>query len=413
MAYQENWNGYCAYKVQSAINTQASSTGATVHRQTGGTGGVLTKASIASNEVRRDGLSTRGRHGLQKTQGPYTNELSLAGFDQVFEAVARGTWSAADLAITEATASLTSITTGTSTIVAAAGSWITAGLRVGDVIVLTGHSTAGNNSRNLRITGLTASTITVAETLTADAVADTAFTVTRTGRKLINPGAGALVKRYFTVEEYEYDTDQSEVFTDCVWDSFRLSMQPNSLMNLDTSWMGTGQGEVKASGSSPHFTTPTTPTGSPMCVVEATIRMGGIDLVDLTSFDITINNQAMAPDVIAPPTTPYAPAVFTGTELVTMNLTALRKDLVLMAGFLAETQYSLHILATENETEPKSFVSIFVPNFTLGTVNKSALTKQGGPRTQTIAISSDLVGIDNTGGAFDATAWKMQCSNAS
>jgi hypothetical protein len=190
-------------------------------------------------------------------------------------------------------------------------------------------------------------------------------------------------------------------------------MQPNGLVLLDTSWMGTGQMGVNASGSSPHFTSPTTPTGVPMAVVDATIRMNGIDLVDLTSFDISVTNQATTPDVITPPTTPYAPAVFTGTELVTMNLTALRKDLTLMSDFIAETVYSLHILLAENEAEPKSFISLFVPNFTLGPVQKSALTKQGGARTQTISIPADLIGIDNTGGAFDATALKIQCSNPS
>lgn len=415
MAYQEQWNGYAAAKVQSALGSQSSSTGATIIRQTGGVGGRTTKAAIGSNEVRRDGMSTRGRHGLRKSTGTYTSEYSVGGFDDIMQAVMRGTWGSADLAITEASviggsAAATSITTTTSTIVAAAGSWITQGLRVGDVIVLTGQATSTtNNSKNLRITGLTALVITVAETLVLNATPDTSFTVTRTGRVLVNPGAGALVKRYYTVEEYEYNTDQSEVFTDCVWGSYKLSMQPNGLLLLDTSWVGTGQTEVKASGSSPHFTTPATPTGAPLAVVEATIRMGGIDLVDLTSFDITVDNQPNAPDVIS--ASPYAPDVFSGSEMVGMNLTALRKDLVFMTDFLAETVYSLHILATENESEPKSFLSIYVPNFTLGSVDKSALAKAGGPRTQSISVPAALVGVDNTGSAFDATQVKVQISN--
>lgn len=410
MAYSQNWNGYAAAKVQSALGSQASSTGAKIIRQTGGQGGRMSMAAIESQEVRRDGLSTRGRHGLQRTGGSYSSELSIGGFDDILEAVMRGTWSSADLAITEATASLASITTGANTIVAAAGSWITAGLRVGDVVVLTGHSSAGNNSRNLRITGLTALTMTVAETLTVNAVADTAFTVTRTGRKLINPGAGALVRRYFTIEEHEYDLDQSEVFTDCVWSSVNISMQPNGLILLNTAWSGTGQFEAKSTGTSPHFTTPTTPTGDPLAVLEATVRLGSGDLLDLTSFDITIDNQAMSPDVIS--SSPYAPDVFTGSELVTMNISMLRKDLLSVADFIAETPLTLHVLATENEAAPESFFSLFVPNFTLGSVDKSALAKAGGPRTQTISIPSALIGIDNTGGAFDATQVKIQISNA-
>jgi hypothetical protein len=409
VSYSENWNGYTAFKAQSGLGTQASGSDAKVLRQTGGSGGSMTKAAIESQEVRRDGLSTRGRHGLQKTNGAYTSELSIGGFDDILEAVMRGTWGSANLAITEA--DMTSITTGANTIVAAAGSWITEGIRVGDVVVLTGHSSAGNNSRNLRVTGVTALTLTVAETLTVNAVADTAFTLTRTGRVLVNPGAGNLVKRYFTIEEHEYDQDQSELFTDCVWGSFKLTMQPNGLLMLDTSWVGTGQFEALASGSSPHFSSPTTPTGVPLAVVEASVRLGSNDLIDLTSFDITVDCQPTSPDVIS--SSPYAPDVFNGTELVTMNLTMLRRDLQAVSDFIDETPLSLHLLAQENESAPASFFSLYVPNFTLGSATKSALAKAGGARTVTVAVPAALVGVDTTGGAYDATAVKIQVSNAS
>ena len=54
---------------------------------------------------------------------------------------------------------------------------------------------------------------------------------------------------------------------------------------------------------------------------------------------------------------------------------------------------------------------IFVPNFTLGGVDKSALSKEAGPRTQSIKVPADLIGKDETGGAFDATMVKLQVSN--
>lgn len=409
MAYQEQWNLYCAYKAQGALGSQASGGSAIVNRQTGGTGMVMTKASVESQELRRDGLSTRGRHGLQKAAGTYEHEYSVGGFDAIMEAVMRGTWGSADLALDES--DFTSITTGANTIVFASGSPISLGLRVGDVIVLTNHSSSGNNSRNLRITGLSSTTITVAETLTVNAVADTDCDITRPGRVLVNPGAGNLVKRYFTIEEHEYNIDRSELFQDCVWGSMRFSMQPNGLLLFQTSAVGTGFIDPLASGSSPHFSAPSTPTGVPLAVVEAKIRLGSTDLVDLTSFDLTVNIQPGSPDVIS--TSPYAPDVFTGTEMVSMNLSMLRKDFQQLTDFVDETPLSLHLLATENEAAPESFLSIFVPNFTLGSVDKSAPSKAGGFRTQTIAIPPALVGIDNTGSGYDATAVKIQVSNAS
>lgn len=86
-------------------------------------------------------------------------------------------------AITQST--MTSITLTTNTIVASAGSWITQGVRVGDMVVLTGHDTSAtvvgspNNGRRLVVTAVTASTITVAGTpLVATALADANFTLT-------------------------------------------------------------------------------------------------------------------------------------------------------------------------------------------------------------------------------------------
>lgn len=407
MSYQSAFNAYAAYEIQSALGTQASGAGAKILRQTGGQGGRLSKASIESMEVRNDGMSTRGRHGSQKTAGAYTHEFSIGSIDDILEAVMRGTYSAANLAITQS--AMTSITTGTSTIVAAAGSWITEGLRVGDIIRLTGHSTAANNSRNLRITGLTALTITVAETLTADAVADATFTVTRTGRKLINPAAGSLVKRYFTLEEYEADIDQSELLDDFVWTSIRFSGQSNGHLMADPGGVGTGKFATLATGSAPHFTSPAESTGLPLAVLDGSLLVGGTNVVDLTSFDLTIDIVGNAPDIAF---SKFAPDIFTGQMQVSMNLTALRQDLLKVDAFVDETPMSLHLLAVENETEPEDFLSIYVPNFTFGGVDKSPLSKRGEPRTQTISIPPALVGKDMTGGAFDPTMVKFQISNA-
>lgn len=411
MTYQAQANGIVAFKVQSGLGTQATGSGGTVLRVTGGTGGQLSRAQTESNEIRSDGMRQKGRLGTQKTVGAWTAEASLGSIESICEAIVRDTLSAADLTITEATtlggsAAATSITTTTSTIVAAAGSWILQGLRVYDVIRLTNHASAGNNSRNLRITALSALTITVAETLTLNATPDTAFTVTRSGKKLYQ--SGTLVKRYFTVDEYDTDIDLSEVMTDFVWSAAKFTMQPNGLLTFDPSGMGTGQFAAQTTGTSPLLTSPTATTSNPMSVVDATIRLGGVDMVALTGLDITIDNQAMAPDVFGSGSIKYAPDVFSGQMAIGINFTALRTDLLAISDLLAETSYSLHVLAVENEAEPKDFISIVVPNFTLGSVQKSALNKAGGPRTITVAVPPALVGKDNSGAAFDATMIKIQ-----
>jgi hypothetical protein len=185
-------------------------------------------------------------------------------------------------------------------------------------------------------------------------------------------------------------------------------MAPNGLVTVTPAWVGSGQFTTQSGAGAPSFTSPTVPTGVPLAVVDAALAFNGTDFVDLTAFDITLDITPNAPDVAA---SRYAPDVFTGQMAVSMSITALRSDLQRVADFSAETVCSLQLFAVENEAEPKDFFSLYVPNFTLGSVDKSALSKAGGPRTQTMAVPAALVGIDNTGGAFDSTMVKIIVSN--
>jgi hypothetical protein len=120
--------------------------------------------------------------------------------------------------------------------------------------------------------------------LTANAVADTSCTLIRPGKWLINPAT--LLKSYFTVEEFEGDIDESTVAPDCVRGSIKFSMSSaNNLLTADPSLVGTGQIQVLGNGASPMFANPVAAQDSPFSVVDATIRLGGVDLVELTSFD--------------------------------------------------------------------------------------------------------------------------------
>lgn len=405
--YQSNANARVAYKVQAALGTQADAAGGHILRVAGGAGIKLAKNATESNEIRSDGMRRRGRHGIQKTSSAYSGELSLGSHDPILEAVTRSTWDAVALSATEA--DMTSVTTTADGIVASAGNWLTKGFRVGDVIRAANLSDAANNGRNLRLTNVTALKLTTAETLTVNAVPDTAFTITRPGKRLIN--TAPLVKRYFTLEEYEADIDQSTVLTDFVWGSVKFSMSPDGILMIDPGGTGTGAIQALASGASPYFAAPTEATGAPMSVVDATIRIGGRDMVELTAFDLTVDIGPSAPGVFGSGAIKTSPDVFTGQMAVSGNFTALRKDLQYLQDFKDEVPYSLHILAVDNASEPKDFMSIVVPNITLGGADPSAFSKQGGGRTQTIAIPAALVGLD-TSASGDGAMIKFQTTAA-
>lgn len=392
MVFQSNSAGYVAYKVQSGLGVPSSGASANQLRLAGGPGLKLSKAAISSAEVRNDGLSTRGRHGTQKTAAPYNTELSLGSLDPVIEALMRSTWDSSALVKTQT--DFTSLTTGANTLVLASGNPITMGFRVGDIIRAANLTDVSNNGRNLRITALSATTITVAETLIVNAVADTSCSLTRPGKRLTNPTT--LVKRYFTLEEYEFDIDQSTTAQDFVWSSAKFSLGANGLIMCNPAGVGTGQIAALASGSSPYFTSPVQTTDVPFSVVDATISLNGVDQVALTSMDLTMDIQGASPDVFGSGAIKYGPDVFTGPIKLGMNITALRSSLQILSDFIAETQYSLRILGVDNMSEPKDFLSIVVPNFTLGSCDPSAFSKQGGGRTQTISIPDALAGVDTS-----------------
>lgn len=389
MAYQSNFNGLVAYKAQSALGTPASGASASVLRVAGGNGIKLAKAAIESNEIRADGMRSRGRHGSQRTSSAYLAELSLGSHDPILEAIMRGTWDA--VALTKTQADFTSLTTAVDGIIFASGNPITMGYRVGDVIRAAGLPDASNNARNLRIAALSSTKITTAETLVANAVADTTCSITRVGKRLVNPTVP--IKRYFTVEEYEGDIDQSTTMQDFVWGSAKIALAPNGLVHIDPGGIGTGQISGLSTAASPYFTSPVANTNVPMSCIDATIRINGIDQVALTSFDLTVDLNPATPDVVG---SKFGPDVFTGQMAVSLNLSMLRTDLQLFQDFVAETVYSLHLLCVDNTAEPKDFLAVTVPNFTMGGVDPSAFSKQGGGRTQTVSVPAALVGKDTS-----------------
>jgi hypothetical protein len=404
--FQTGSNALVAYKKQAGLGVPASGASANVLRIAGGAGVKLAKQAIASAEVRSDGLSTRGRHGTQQVTAAYNAEASLGALDPIIEAIMRGGWDSNVLSKTQA--DFTSLTTVADGILMNSGSPIAMGFRVGDVIRAAGLPDAANNNRNLRIAALSANKITTAEPLTVNAVADNSCTLTRPGKRLINPAT--LLKSYFTIEEFEGDIDESTVVQDAVWGSIKFSMSSaNNLLMGDPSLVGTGQIQALANGSSPMFANPVATTDTPFSVVDATIRFGGQDLVELTSFDLTLNINPTAPATFGSGSQKFSPDVFTAPLQVSMNLTALRKSLARLADFIAETRYTLQILAVDNTAEPKDFLAISVPNFTLGSVDPSAFTKQAGPRTESISIPAGLVGVaTDTAIGFDPTIISFQ-----
>ncbi|WP_199085466.1 phage tail tube protein [Bosea sp. ASV33] len=396
MAYQSGRNILVAYKPETNFGVLPDgASGSKVFRPNSG-GINLTKEPIRSNEVRRDGQITRGRHGSRSVAGQYVADLSLGSYDDFIEAAFRGTF---DAPLALAGLSVAADSAG-KTFTRSTGSWITDGVRIGDVGRFGGFTAGGvdNNGRNVRVVGLTATVMTVADAVTTVAQ-QTNITFARP-KKLIM----GTTPRSFAIEEREIDIDGSEVFLGNRVGSMQLQMSPNGMAQLTFGIVGRDM-QAMTGAQSPYFTAPVATTSIGMTAVEALIRLGSEDILEVTSLNLNINLNAAGVPVVGSVVTPD---VFTNQATVEGSITALKKDISRVQQFLNEDQLSLHLLFTENEGEPKDFCSFFVGNLTLASMAKSELGADGG-RTQQINL---LIGKDERGGAYSDSTVVYQTSAA-
>jgi hypothetical protein len=153
---------------------------------------------------------------------------------------------------------------------------------------LTGHSTAANNNRNLRVTSVSALTLGIAETLVVDAVADTAFTLT-IAKKLTQPATP--VRRSFTFEEYDAGR-RPDGAGDGVPDLVAQDQRAAGRHVPDRVRHRRRRPEPARDRASPYYTAPTLTTSIALTLADATIRYGGADIVTLTAFEMTYDLTA-------------------------------------------------------------------------------------------------------------------------
>lgn len=401
MAFQTGRNILVAYKAETTFNTPPGVvTGANRFRPNSSSGLKLAMAEIAPGEIRSDGQTSMPRLGSRSVSGSYVGDLSVGTFDPLIEAALRGTWVAA-VVLTQATGTSLTATAGPpGTLVRAAGSWITDGVRVGDVVRanITGGP-AGNNNRNLRVTGVSALTLTVAETLIVDATPRTTYTVT-ISKKIFQPATP--VRRSFTFEEYDQDVDLTEQVTGARISSLKISGGPDAMCLIEFGIVGADLNPL-SSGASPFYTSPTLTTSIALTLVDATIRFGGADIVVLTAFEVTYDLTAKTLPVIGSVVTPD---VFENPSVVAGSVSAVRSDLTALTRLKAETELELHVLAVEPESEPKDFVSLFLPRIKIKGVDKGFGGDGAMIETQpfTTGPKENTTGYDSTMLSFSTSA---------
>jgi hypothetical protein len=386
--YQGSSNVLAAIKRETTTGVAATASGATQMRVTSSPGLVLQRANIQSAEKRSDMLKTLARLGGKSVSGSYNAELTIGGAtDILLEAIMRSTWSAA---VTTAASTFTTLTAGVSTITGASGSFLSTGIRVGDVLNLTGTAVAANNNINLRVVSVTATVITLAGTPLSVGTADATGNLVRL-KKIVN---GVTATRYsHTIEQYNTDIDLSELFLGCRLTGLKLSFKPGAMGTVQYTFMGLDRTLLTA-GTSPWFTTPTLTTGLDLIADDSALRYNGVDVVNFTGFDIDFSIAAKAESIIG---TFVSPDVFDNDLTVTASVTALRSDFSNLTAYDAETEFEASILLQEPTGAPKGCLRIFLPRVKIGAA--SAPFAGDGAMIETLPL---LVGAKVAATGYDA-----------
>lgn len=394
---QPNANVTFIYGAETTFGEESAAAGKELRRV--GSSLNLAKDSFASNEVRRDMQIASARHGGQRVNGAIEGELSTQSYDDFIEAALRGVWTAG---VTATEADFTSLSASGSVFTAGSGSFIAKGFKVGDMVSpseLTGGG-AANNGKRFRITGLTATAMTVYPQPSAF-TAQTDFTLAVVGKKLL---IGA-ERRSFTIEERHDAIDFSRLFLGCRVGGMSVRIPPNGMATASFEFLGQ-RGEHLEGGDTPFFASPAAALVTDVLTgIEGGVQAGGSLQAIITGLDYNLSNNLTAAPVIG---TPYAPDIFEGRIVLTGQVSYYLQDATLVNAFLNEQEIDITAVTQEAGATPAFMVH------NMQRVKLMGATINPGPDGGVI-VQSPFQGLLKAGGsgtAYDQSSLIIQRSNA-
>lgn len=320
-----------AYGAEAAFGALASSASGRLMRRTASSL-ALSKDSNTSAEIRPDYQVSDLRHGLRKVKGDIRSELAIAAHDDWLAAVLRGGWaSGATFA-----AGAAGVTAAGHAFTRNAGSWLADGFKVGDVVRWSGLS-AGNDGRSCRVSDLSASVMTVAETVETVAAANSACSCSVAGRKLVN----GVVQRSFTVEQHFPEAGFSQVFSGCRVGRLELVLPASGFVTATFGVQGRDM-TVREGAEAPYFSGPQAAASEPaLAAVDGTLRLGSRDVAVVTGLNLAVDLGLSGDGVLG---SDRLPEIFYGRTSVTGTLTAFVEDAALLKSFDGEEELGLHVL---------------------------------------------------------------------
>lgn len=366
----------------------------------------LRKQTYESSEIRTDYQVADFRHGVRSVEGRISGELSPLTYEALFAAAVRKAWAA-----TSALTSL-SITVAASgsqwTLTRGSGSYLTDGVKIGDVVRLTaGSFDAANLDNNLLVVDLDATVATVVTLNGSSLVAEgpiSSATMSVPGKRVFVP-ATSHTDDSFSIEHWFSDISQSELFRGCKVMNAAVNLPATGIATVDFGFMG----KDVTTATSAYYTSPTAATTTGVvAAVNGVVRYGSGKVANITGLNFTIDGAMSANPVVGSNT---YPDIFEGRVSVTGQFTAYFEDATYRDAFLNETEVSITVAMTTSNADDAPFIAFTFPRCKLGGTSKS----DGGTGgiVQTVPFTALVKTTGGSGTASEATTIVVQDSAVS
>lgn len=409
MALASGTNKQVRIKKESSFNVAPGDTGAVQLRRVTSDLGIA-KNTYEAQEIVSDLQVTDFRHGTRRTEGTINGELSPGTYALLMAAAMRK-----DFVAGEDTGALTDVTAAAGppgTFTRATGSYITDGLKIGDVGRWSGWTTTGtsNNARNYRITDLTATVMTVGtaatgatgepEEVAAKASGDS-VTFTVVGKKTWTPLTGH-TNDSFAIEHWFSDVAQSELYRGCRVQSMAVALPASGLGTANFGVLGSGA--IDRDTSAYYTSVTAAPSTGIVAAASGSLRINGADVAFVTAINFDYAGGMSVVEVVG---SNFSPGVFPGRVRLSGTVTALFEDASLRDMFIDETEADLWIYLKLSSAADSDFLSFYFARIKLGAAGKD---DGEGPIKMTVPFQALKRTSTGVAGEYEQTTLSIQDS---
>jgi hypothetical protein len=342
-----------AYKKQTAKGSAASGSGGQLLRRETATFSKK-RDTYSANEITSHQQHTGDTHGIAASDATINGLLSPGTYKDLLASLLRKDMTATS-DITGL--SITVAGTGPYTLTDASATFLTDGIKNGDVVRLTaGSFAAGNDNNNLLVTAATETQLTVIVVNGSDMTAEgpiASATLSVPGKKTRAPTSGH-TNDYYTFEEWYSDISKSHTWPDAQVAKADIGLPSTGNATINFNLMGLGQ---RTKGASQVLTSPTAETSTAiLAAIRGVVMVGGTQYVTVTSAQVSIDGGMSAGEAVIGSN--YRTDNQRGTMKVSGTLTILYEDDTVGDIFDNEGATSLVLLSAEDASEDAEFVTV-------------------------------------------------------